>query len=64
MSDEKQVERFNIATKDKTPLDIWLALKAFFAKVAEANGDKLDESWDQQDEKFSDSQPHDDQGNK
>lgn len=53
MSDDTKVERFDIATKDKTPLDIWLSVKEFLAKVAESRGEKLGESWDQ-DEKFSD----------
>jgi hypothetical protein len=38
-------ERFNIPTAGRSPLEMFRAMRAYFEKVVEAKGGKLDPAW-------------------
>ena len=46
MAEQKsKVERFDIPTGGRTPLEVFRAMRAYFEKVAESQGKKLSPGW-------------------
>jgi hypothetical protein len=39
------IKRFDIPTSGRSPLEMYRAMRAFFEKVAESRGRKLDPAW-------------------
>lgn len=45
MSEHETPQRFDIPTAGRTPLAMFRAMRAYFEKVVEAKGEKLDPGW-------------------